>query len=115
MNRTSIIDLTLPISSGGSATPKMPRPVFEQVRTMEKDGCRTSKISLYNHSGTHIDAQSHFLDSGETIDTLDLELCIGKAFVVDVSNLDAGKRIQAKDLGNVAGKLGEGDRLLFYT
>ncbi len=115
MNRTSIVDLTLPICSGGSAPPKMPRPVFELVRTMEKDCCRTSKISLYNHSGTHMDAPSHFLESGDTIDTLGLELCIGKAFVVDVSNLDAGKRIQAKDLGDVAGKLREGDRLLFYT
>jgi len=62
-----------------------------------------------------MDAPSHFLESGDTIDTLGLELCIGKAFVVDVSNLDAGKRIQAKDLGDVAGKLREGDRLLFYT
>jgi kynurenine formamidase len=93
----------------------MPRPVFEPVRTIEKDGCRTSKISLYNHSGTHMDAASHFLASGDTIDAVDLNVCIGKAYVVNVSHLGLGKRIRVEDLSDMAGKSGEGDRLLFYT
>lgn len=115
MNQNAIVDLTLPITAGGSAPPKMPRPLFEPVRTMEKDGCRTSNVTVYNHSGTHVDAPSHFLPSGETVDALSLEGCIGKAFVVDVSHIEAGKRIQVQDLGIVADKLGAGDRILFHT
>jgi arylformamidase len=115
MKRTSVIDLTLPIISGGSAPPKMPRPEFELIRTMENDGCRTSKISFYNHSGTHMDSPSHFLDMGKTIDELSLEQCIGNAFVVNVSSLEAGQRIQVEDLDDLVVKLEEGWRLLFYT
>ena len=115
LKRTLIIDLTLPIISGGSTPPKMPRPEFELVRTMEKDGCRTSKVSFYNHSGTHMDSPSHFLDSGNTIDQLCLEHCMGKAYVVDASSLEAGQRIQIEDLGDLTVKLEEGGRLLFYT
>ena len=47
------------------------------------------------HSGTHVDAPSHFLAGGASVDQLPLEILLGKARVVDLKVLD---RIRRKDL-----------------
>jgi arylformamidase len=115
MEKRSIIDLTLPISVGGAVPPRMPRPIFKPIRTFEKDGCQTSYVSFYNHAGTHVDAGSHFLPEGPTVDTIELDLCLGPTWVADVSHLKQGDRIQKDDLGSVAERLEPGDRILLYT
>lgn len=115
MKQRKIIDLTLPVISGGSAPPKMPSPEFVPVRTMQKDGCRTTMVTLYNHAGTHVDSPSHFIDTGDTVDKLDLEQCMGIAHVIDASMCKAGQRIGVENLGNLVEIIKPGDRILFYT
>ncbi|MEG2159521.1 MAG: cyclase family protein, partial [Clostridia bacterium] len=54
-----------------------------QVRDMScGDEYNLTDVSMCLHNGTHIDAPSHFLSSGKTIDKLDLSLMCGSAQVV---------------------------------
>ena len=52
-------------------------------------------MSLATHTGTHVDAPAHFLPGGATIDSLPLEILLGKARVVEIP---ARERIDRADL-----------------
>ncbi len=61
-------------------------PAFPMVQ--EDTGTpRISTLSLCSHSGTHIDAPSHFLEDGATVDQIPLERLIGRARVVDLRSV----------------------------
>lgn len=57
---------------------------FQDVATMDKDGVRSSLITLGSHTGTHVDAPSHFLKDGKTIDQISLDRLMGPAKVIDM-------------------------------
>lgn len=44
------------------------------------------KLKMLTHTGTHIDAPSHFIPHGTTMDQLDLSKFIGKAYVYEIKN-----------------------------
>lgn len=48
-----------------------------------------SKISMGLHAGTHVDAPSHYVMGGHSIENTDLNLLCGKARVCDLSSVDA--------------------------
>jgi kynurenine formamidase len=60
------------------------------ARSLERDGYRVSHLHLGSHSGTHVDAPSHVVEDGATVDQLPLHLLMGPAVVVDVR--DVGPR-----------------------
>jgi arylformamidase len=70
-----------------------------------------SDLHMSSHTGTHIDAPTHYLKSGNTIDTIPLSNLIGKCRVIDMSGTDS-TTITAADL---KGKLRGVKRLLLKT
>ncbi|MDM7918262.1 MAG: cyclase family protein, partial [Methanosarcina sp.] len=58
---------------------------IESVCTIEKDGCAVSRLSFGSHTGTHVDAPSHVLKNGLSVDSLNLENLMGWAVVLDFS------------------------------
>lgn len=60
---------------------------IKATKEFATDHVREHLVQLGTHSGTHIDAPAHFLEKGKTISGIDLENCIGKAFVVDCTNV----------------------------
>ncbi len=104
-----IIDLTLTLDS------RMRGVEIEPARTLEKDGWNATTLHLYSHCGTHMDAPVHFGVGDETIDMIALDRCIGPAWVVDLSGIEARTLIQVGHLGDVAQKLQSGDSLLLRT
>ena len=61
-------------------------PAFSKVSEISKGASyNLSTMSLCVHNGTHMDAPSHFIGNGKTIDELDLSKCIGRASVVEAS------------------------------
>jgi arylformamidase len=48
------------------------------------DGARVSRITLGDHSGTHLDTPAHMLENGSTLDDIPLALLIGRALVADL-------------------------------
>lgn len=78
------IDLTHPIYEGmmtywGHWHPKVE---IKEMGTIEKEGRATRKVVLGTHTGTHIDAPSHFLKGHETIDQIALDVCVGSATLI---------------------------------
>ncbi len=70
---------------------------FHFVSDMRRgDGFTLSALSLGAHSGTHIDAPSHFIRDGAPIDQVPLEPLIGPARVIDIP--DAVESINAAEL-----------------
>lgn len=45
-----------------------------------------SKLTIYSHRGTHIDAPYHFLENGKKIDEINIDRFIGKGFLIDLSD-----------------------------
>ncbi len=89
-----------------------PKVSITSVATVAKDGVSLSNISLGSHTGTHIDAPSHFLAGADTLDKIPLEKLIGKCRVVDLTTLNH-EEIQVADL--VEKSITKGDRILFKT
>ncbi|TWU60957.1 cyclase family protein [Crateriforma conspicua] len=104
-----IIDLTLTLQPG------MRGVEFETKYTVERDGWNARTLHLYSHCGTHLDAPLHFEASEQTIDQIPLDRCIGKAWVVDLSDLPPKTPIEVSHLGDIAERLQPGDALLLRT
>ena len=54
-----IIDLTHTISEDMPVYPGTEPPVLKPANTYEKDGFRETLLSLYSHTGTHVDPPAH--------------------------------------------------------
>ena len=80
-----ITDLTHIICSDMPVFPGTEQPIFERPNTLEKDGFQETKITMYSHTGTHIDAPAHMLSNGPYLDDLDIEHFIGNATILDFS------------------------------
>ena len=81
-----ITDLTHVIYSDMPVFPGTEQPTLEKINTLEKDGFQEAKITMYSHTGTHIDAPAHMLSNGPYLDNLGIEHFIGNATILDFSN-----------------------------
>ena len=104
-----IIDLTLPYRPG------MRGYASEVASTKEDDGWNARTLSLYTHSGTHMDAPLHFIPGGNTIDKLDLDKCVGPCLVIDIPGLQPRDLITLDHFGAAAEKIESGARLILKT
>src|SRR5713101_2090946 len=59
--------------------------------TLQRNGVNLSELCLGSHTGTHVDAPSHFIKGGKGIDRI-----IGQAWVADLRRVKGG--IGADDL-----------------
>ncbi len=104
-----VIDLTLPLASGAKGIS------IEPAKRLETDGWNASKLCLYSHCGTHIDAPVHFGVGIETIDAINVENFIGPAWVADVRPIGPRALIEPQYLGAIAEKFKPGESLLICT
>lgn len=104
-----IIDISLPISNETTVHPSEGFLKIEPNREFEKDGVRTSKITIGSHTGTHIDAARHFLEKGKGIDEIDLEKCMGRSQVIEIP-----EEVEIIERKHVEGKINL-PRVLFKT
>lgn len=81
-----VTDLTHLISSDMPVFPGTEQPIFEKANTLEKDGFQEAKITMYSHTGTHIDAPAHMLSDGPYLDNLAIDHFIGEATILDFSS-----------------------------
>lgn len=90
-------DLTHPIRDGDAGYPGDPPVELAAHATHAEDGYRVARVSLGSHAGTHVDAPSHLLEDGRTLDDYPVETFRFDARLV---RLDAGQRerIEAADL-----------------
>jgi arylformamidase len=85
--RGQIIDITVGISRNTPVYPGDPQTEIETVYSIESDGYAVSRVTFGTHTGTHVDAPSHILCEGLAVDRLPLSSLIGRAVVIDLSDI----------------------------
>ena len=109
------IDLTRTISEDMPVYPGTEPPRMAPANSYEKDGFKETLLTMYSHTGTHMDPPAHLLEGGLTLDRLPVDHFVGSALVVDCRDAGPGQSIglprilAAGDRGKAA------DYLLFNT
>ena len=95
-----IYDISVPLAAGMSTYPGDPPFAIEPVQGASDSPYALSRLSLCTHTGTHVDAPSHFVRGGVSVDQLPLEILLGKARVVELLERDQLDRadLEALDL-----------------
>lgn len=83
------VDLSLEIHEGMATYPAPWHPVVEvtQLGRHGFEGRETRRLVMGTHTGTHVDAPSHFLDHGNSVDMYELSHLCGKAIAVDLTDI----------------------------
>jgi arylformamidase len=80
-------DISLTISPEMVVWPDDPPVSLERVSKIEDgDVANVTRMELSVHTGTHVDAPFHFLRKGTTVETLDLSVLVGRAYVLEVGD-----------------------------
>lgn len=88
-NLSGLIDISMTVAPGMLHWPGTTSPEMRwESRLADGDGADVSCWTLGAHQGTHIDAPSHFLPGGPTVEGIDPGRLIGPVVVVDLGHLD---------------------------
>ncbi len=82
MREQMLIDLSHPIRPGMPVFPEDPEVSFEPAGALAP--WQVTRLSLGTHSGTHIDAASHYVPGGTTIDRYPLERFVLPSYLAPV-------------------------------
>ena len=93
-----LIDLTMPISGQMLVNPCHFPPEVSQYGERATDGWVASRLVISSHTGTHLDAPSHFIDGGRTVDQVPLEQLMGRTQVIRLDHLARRQPISAEQL-----------------
>lgn len=107
-----VVDLTHSIYPGMQTfgAPWHKSVAFETLGTIESVGRRTTHVHIGTHSGTHIDAPSHFVAEGKSIEKLNLDLFNGLARKIDLSHCKEGEAVSVEALKRACGDEPPGTR-----
>ncbi len=109
------IDLTHTIAPVMPVYPGTEPPTFKPVGTAGVDGFRETLLTLYSHTGTHIDAPAHLFENGLTLDQLPIEHFVGKAVAIDCRQIGDEEEITLQCLMAASDRLEEVEFILFNT
>jgi len=115
ISRTRYYDLTRLITQDMPVYPGDPQPEFKPISTLENQKVNVTRIIVGSHTGTHVEAQKHFIASGYSIDKEPLDKFMGEAVTLDISNINIGNGITGSDLENYSKIVKNKDILLLYT
>lgn len=83
----SIIDISIPISDRMISWPGDPPVTVERTLDIcSGDPATVSFLKLGSHTGTHVDAFSHFKRDGDSLSEMDLSPYLGRALVVEIED-----------------------------
>lgn len=113
-----VVDLSRPLEQGMPHARTIPAAEFTEVRTWDEHKMRAMRLDMPTHIGTHLDAPSHFVEDGATIDELPVSTLVGRAYCAQVPR-HGPEPVSASDIrsalaaGHVT--LERGDALLIRT
>ncbi len=110
-----VIDLTHTISGNMPVYPGTEGPKLKNANTYEKDGFKETLITMFSHTGTHMDAPAHLFPNGTTLDSFPAEHFVGNGLIIDCCDLKAGQRITMSYLDKVKDKIKHAEYILFHT
>ncbi|QIM18909.1 cyclase family protein [Leucobacter coleopterorum] len=77
-----VIDLSHPVTTGMPVYPGDPEVSITPALSVAEDTVAVAHLVLGSHSGTHLDAPSHSIEGGRTVDNIPLELLQGEALIL---------------------------------
>lgn len=95
-----IVDLSHPVTTGMPVYPGDPEVSITPALSVAKDTVAVARLALGSHSGTHLDAPSHSIEGGRTVDNIPLEMLQGEALILRAP-VGAAHCITATDLLDV--------------
>lgn len=90
-------------------------PILAPANTYEKDGFKETLMTMYTHTGTHMDPPAHLYAGRTTLDSFPVDQFVGKALVIDCRDLKEGDRIGIDRINAVKEKADAADFLLFMN
>lgn len=87
-----VVDLTHPLTPQMPLYPDTPPPRFDALNTFSADGFREQAFTMSSHTGTHVDAPSHMIAGGRTLDRFPADRFVGRGCVVKIG-AGPGERI----------------------
>lgn len=103
-----LIDLSVSLNRNTPVYPGDPQFTIKPNGILEKDGYADSIVTFGNHNGTHVDAPSHMIQGGRTLDRFSVDKFSGKGVLVDVQSGFNLNEIKKE-------KIEQGSIVLFYT
>ncbi|MBW1899751.1 MAG: cyclase family protein [Deltaproteobacteria bacterium] len=109
-----MIDLSHTISTGMTVYPGTATPEFSDQCTINRDGFCEKKITMFSHTGTHVDAPSHIFKKAKSLDQIPISGFSGNASVLDFSHIQKTV-ITYQDLARYEPLLIKSDFILLFT
>ncbi|MDV2480797.1 cyclase family protein [Methanoculleus sp. Wushi-C6] len=103
----TVYEITRDLSADAVLYPGDVRPRFQEIDTGQY---RVTEMTLGTHTGTHIDAPSHYVGGGMTVDAIPPGVLVGPARVLDCTDAE---RLIGPD--HLAGRLAGTRTLLLKT
>ncbi|MDR1572112.1 MAG: cyclase family protein [Clostridiales Family XIII bacterium] len=110
-----VIDLTHLISEDMPVYPGTEKPLLTPANSYEEDGFKETLMTMFSHTGTHMDPPAHLFADKKTLDAFPVSHFVGRALVVDCRDLEAGERIGMKYLDRDRLNADNAEFLLFNT
>lgn len=109
---TDLIDISVALQTEMPTWPGSPGFKLESIMNLENgEEANVSCLEMDIHTGTHIDAPHHFIQSGATVEAISLNTLVGSATVVELPEAEAitAEILQALQIP------AKTSRLLFHT
>lgn len=110
-----VIDLTHTIRKGMPVYPGTEGPKLDVANTYEQHGFKETLLTMFSHTGTHMDSPMHLFGDRTSLDSLPAEHFVGQGLVIDCSNLKENEIITIKYIDSVREKADQAEYILFYT
>ena len=108
-----VIDLTHTISETMPVYPGTEQPRLTPANSYEKDGFKETLLSMYSHTGTHVDPPAHLFAGRTTLDAFPVSQFVGRAVVIDCRHLKDGEAITMQEIAPRCADAEKADYLLF--
>ncbi|SFR80259.1 cyclase family protein [Anaeromicropila populeti] len=109
------IDLTHCITENMTVYPGTEKPKLEAASTYERDGFKETLLTMFSHTGTHMDAPAHLFEQGASLDSYPADQFVGKGLVIDCRQYKEGQRIPMSCINAVRENADLAEFILFYT
>jgi kynurenine formamidase len=107
-----VLDLTMSLSPEIKVFPGSPQPFFIPWSTLDMQGYDSEVMTMSTHTGTHMDAPSHFFKGKKAIGDIPASRLVCNAVLIRVPK-KAGQTIGVSDIeGN---DINPGDAVIFAT
>ena len=108
-----VIDLTMRIKPSMRVFPGSPKPSFISWSRFDIHGYNSELMFMSTHTGTHVDAPSHFASNMPSIDKIQAKRFVSNAVLLKLPK-KANQLIEQEDITKGV-ELNRGDTILFMT